>query len=70
SLRAAAKHHDVPPTTLTGRYQGKTTRKESHEDQQKLTPAQELILVEWIKVMGVRGVPLSMTAVAEYASAI
>lgn len=70
SLRAAAKQYNVPPTTLTGRYNGRTTCANGHIDQQKLTPSQENVLKDWIKVMGVRGVPLTMAAVAEYASSI
>ncbi|KAJ7611347.1 hypothetical protein DFH06DRAFT_1373522, partial [Mycena polygramma] len=70
SLRAAAKQYDVATSTLTARYNGRTTRVGSHVEQQKLSPSQEAVLKEWIKVMGVRGVPLTMTAVAEYASAI
>ncbi|KAJ7038921.1 hypothetical protein C8F04DRAFT_1179257 [Mycena alexandri] len=70
SLRAAAKQYNISSTTLTARWNSRTTRVESHVERQKLSPAQELVLKEWIKVMGVRGVPLTMTAVAEYASVI
>jgi hypothetical protein len=70
SVRAAAKHYNVPHTTLQARYNGRLTRAESHADQQKLSPPQESVLKDWVKVMGKRGVPLSMTAVAEYAASI
>jgi transposase len=52
SLRQAAKEFDVARSTLTGRFNGMPTRKEAHEHEQKLQPAQEEVLVEWIKVMG------------------
>ncbi|KAJ7031848.1 DDE superfamily endonuclease-domain-containing protein [Mycena alexandri] len=56
SLRAAAKHYDVPRSTLQARYNGRLTG--------------ELVLKKWIGVMAKRGVPLTLTAVAEYASSI
>ena len=43
---------------------------EAHEYRQKVTPAQEIVLKDWIKAMGVRGIPLTPAAVAEYASII
>ncbi|KAJ7140858.1 hypothetical protein C8R44DRAFT_570228, partial [Mycena epipterygia] len=70
SLQAAARQFDISHTTLTVRYNGRETRKEKHVEQQKLSPAQELVLKESIRVMGRRGVPLTLTAIAEYASVI
>ncbi|KAJ7025012.1 hypothetical protein C8F04DRAFT_934348, partial [Mycena alexandri] len=70
SLQAAAKHHNVPRSTLQARYNGHLTRAESHATQQKLSPPQEVVLKKWIGVMAKRGVPLTLTAVAEYASSI
>lgn len=59
SLRAAAKQYDVSRSALTARWNGRGTRAESHAHQQKLSPSQELILKEWIKVMGRRGMLLA-----------
>jgi helix-turn-helix, Psq domain/Tc5 transposase DNA-binding domain len=70
SLRSAAQMYDVPKTTLTARFNGRHTRSEAHAGQQKLTPPQEEILKEWIKVLGKRGVPLDLSAVANRASII
>ena len=70
SLRQAAKDYDVPRSTLTGRFNSMATRKEAHEREQKLQPAQEEVLVEWIKVMGRRGVPLTPQALLDYLSDI
>ena len=70
SLRQAAKDFDVPRSTLTGQFNGTHTRKEAHEREQKLQPAQEEVLVKWIKVMGQRGVPLTPGALLDYASEI
>ncbi|KAF8060895.1 hypothetical protein FPV67DRAFT_1423145, partial [Lyophyllum atratum] len=51
-LRAAAKHFVVSRSALTARYNGRATRAEAHAAQQKLTPAQENVLKEWIKALG------------------
>jgi hypothetical protein len=69
-LRKAALTYNIPSSTLTARYNGRKTREESHSHQQKLTPSQELVLKEWVKSLGLRGVPLSPSSVAEYASVI
>lgn len=70
SLRAAAKQYDVSRSALTAQWNGRGTRAESHAHQQKLSPSQELILKEWIKVMGRRGMPLAYKAIAEHASIV
>lgn len=70
SLRAAAKQYNVSYSTLTARWNGRKTCTESHAEQQKLTPPQEKVLTDWIKVLGKRGIPLSLEAVAERASHI
>jgi hypothetical protein len=67
SLHSAAKQYGITKSRLTARWNGWKTRQDAHETQQKLTPAQETVLKDWIKAMGVRGVPLSLAAVAEYA---
>ncbi|KAF5327341.1 hypothetical protein D9619_003974 [Psilocybe cf. subviscida] len=46
------------------------SRVEANIAQRALTPAEEEILVEWAKVMGRRGIPLTQTMIAEYASEI
>lgn len=70
SLRAAAKQHDVSRSALTARWHGRATRSEGHAHRQKLSPSQELVLKEWIKVMGRRGVPLGYKAIAEHTAAM
>lgn len=70
SLRTAAKQHHVSRSALTRRYNGKGSRAESHASQQKLSPSQEAVLTEWIKVLGRRGIPLTYQAIAEYAAKI
>ena len=70
SFRQAAKAFQVPCTSLAARYRGALPKKKAHESQQKLTRAQEDVLVEWVKVQGRRGVPISPSALADHAAAI
>ncbi|KAF8233194.1 hypothetical protein L208DRAFT_1072056, partial [Tricholoma matsutake] len=70
SLWSAARMYDVQKTTLTAQFNGRHTCSEAHAAQQKLTPPQEEILKEWIKVLGKRGVPLDLSAVGNRASII
>ncbi|KAF8824188.1 hypothetical protein HHX47_DHR8000488 [Lentinula edodes] len=70
SVRGVAKAYDISHTTLQRRIEGGVSRAEAHAHEQNLSPAQEGILVEWIKVQGHRGVPLSLASVADYASDI
>ena len=69
-LQKAALTYNVPSTTLTAWYKGHKTWVESHSHQQRLTPSQELVLKEWVKSLGLWGVLLSLSSVAEYASVI
>jgi hypothetical protein len=50
SERKAAAYYGVPRTTVQRRAQGILTRKDAHIHERSLTPAQEDILAEWIKV--------------------
>lgn len=70
SLRKAVKAYNVPRSTLQARFDGRKSRVESHAHEQNLSPAQEQILVDWVKVQGQRGIPLSLASVTDYASDI
>jgi hypothetical protein len=70
SLTQAAKDFDVPKTTLTERFNGRSTHAQAAQDQQRLTPAQEKVLVAWIKSCGARGMGLTAQAVMEAGSMI
>lgn len=70
SLRKAAETYNVSRSALTGRWNGRLTRREAQVERQKLSPSQEEILKDWAKVMGRRGVPLGFEAIADYASVI
>ncbi|TFK66354.1 hypothetical protein BDN72DRAFT_743930, partial [Pluteus cervinus] len=60
----------VPRTTLTARYNGVPTRRDGHAHELNLAPAEELVLVDWIKVMGRCGIPLTHEMVAQHATVI
>ncbi|KAJ4488693.1 hypothetical protein C8J55DRAFT_486935 [Lentinula edodes] len=70
SVRGVAKAYDVSHTTLQRRINSGMSQAEAHAHEQNLSPAQEEILLEWIKVQGHHGVPLSLASVANYASDI
>lgn len=69
-LREAARLYLVPNTTLRSCWNGQTTRKKSHEHEQKLLPGHEDALVAWITEMGRRGIPMQNNAAGSYASTI
>ena len=70
SLREAAKCFEVSKTKLTAQFNGRKTKREAHKHERILSFGEENVLVEWIKEMGRRGVPLHASAVALHASAI
>ena len=49
SIRAAAKRHAIPRSTLQRHIDGGQTVREAHEKQQNLSPRQEAFLVRWVK---------------------
>ncbi|KAF7367161.1 DDE-domain-containing protein [Mycena sanguinolenta] len=68
--RPAAKYFRVPRATLQSRRQGVLPRVEAHAHERVVSVVQEQVLVEWIKIVGRRGFPLSLETVGAYASAI
>jgi len=70
SLREAARIYDVPRGTLTDRYNGVRTRAEAHEHEQLLSDSQEEVLVDWIKVMARRGIPMTASMVRDHVADI
>ena len=70
STRQAAITFNVPRSTLQDRYNGRKTRHEGHAHEQNLTPAQEEVVVKWVKVLGQRGVPLTQATLRDCASEI
>ena len=49
SINQAAKDYSVARSILQARVKGVPTCTQAHEHQQKLSPAQENVLAEWIK---------------------
>lgn len=67
SIRKAAKHFQIPSSTLRRRLLGGKTRSTSHEMQQILTDAEEATLVRWIKQYTVTGTPITNPLLIELA---
>ena len=70
SIQNTATLYQVPRSTLTNQWNGTPTWKEGHTHELLLTPAQEEVLVDWVKVMGRRGIPLTATAITDYVNDI
>ena len=70
SIRKTAAEFNVPRSTLTDRWNGTPTHREGHVHELLLTPAQEEVLVEWIKVTGRRGIPFMASMIADYVADI
>lgn len=61
SVRQAARDWDVSNSTLADRIKGnRKPRREAHAGEQKLTPLQELVLVEWVKVISYSALLMSV----------
>jgi 4-hydroxybenzoate polyprenyltransferase len=59
SLRAAATAYGVPKSTLSNRLHGSQPHAIAHEAHQRLTPDQEVLLVDWILDLDSLGFPPS-----------
>jgi hypothetical protein len=70
SLRSAAAQFDVSRSKLTAWYNGRKTRVAANVGRQRLSPAQETVLSDWIRAVGRCGIPMSLPAVAQHASTI
>src|SRR5947207_12054407 len=70
SAEAAAKHFNVPASTLRHRVKGRVSRQESRTGLQKLTPSQEEELVRWITQLTIIGYSPQYGLAREMAEAI
>jgi hypothetical protein len=70
SFTQAARDFAVSKTTLINRSCGRKSRRVASSEQQRLTPAQENLLTEWIKRCGARGLGLTPASVIDAASHI
>ena len=57
SMRKAAMLCGVSHSTVTHRYNGRTTRSESHSDQQLLSEPEEIALERWAMIYAKWGFP-------------
>jgi len=70
SIQKTAIDYEVPCSTLNDQWNGTPTHKEGHTHELLLTAAQEEVLVNWIKVMGCHGIPMTMTMVTDHVADI
>ena len=69
--RRIAAEFDIPQATLSGRVSGKhLPRREAHSYRQLVTPAEEDVLVDYIRRMASYGFPASATTIQEVANLI
>ena len=61
SINQAAEAYDVPPSTVSDRLHGLPSRRDAQINNRKLSPTEELSLVQWILSMDERGMPPTIT---------
>jgi len=67
-LRAAAKHYDVPYTTLHRRRAGRHARRDTSPNSRKLTKLEEEAIVQYILELGMRSFPPRLRDVKDMAN--
>ena len=70
SIRKAALEWGIPRTTLQHRLQGRESRKEAFIGQQRLSPAQEKHLTQWILTQGDLGLPPTYAQIKQFTQRI
>lgn len=64
NLSLAAHKFEIPYTTLRNRYRGiRRPTKEAHEHERLLDPAQEQVMVDWMRFLGFIGRPICRATV-------
>ena len=66
SIQKTAIDYEVPCSTLNDQWNGTLTHKEGHTHELLLTTAQEEVLINWIKVMGHHGIPMTTMMVTDH----
>ena len=70
SVRAAAHHFEIPPSTLADRMAGAKSRTQAKESYQILSNAEEKTLVRWITRLTATGYPATPALIREMAQEI
>jgi hypothetical protein len=65
SIRQAARVHNIGKSTVAHRVQGRKLRALSHSSQQRLNPAQEIILIHWLEDLQRQILPLNHTTIRQ-----
>ena len=58
TARQASRDYDVPYDTLRNRLKGIKPRKKAHEAEMLLNEAEKKVLVDWIRYLGLAGIPV------------
>jgi hypothetical protein len=71
-VRTIAKEHDIEKCykTILNRYNNMRSTQDAHEDQQKLTAAEEAVVVDFLEQSADRGFPQSRHNITQYANLI
>ena len=56
--------------TIINRYNGGRSRQEAHEEQQKLTPVEEVIIAEFVRESANHGFPMTLHNIEQYANLV
>ncbi|KAL0929961.1 transposase [Colletotrichum truncatum] len=70
SVRKAAHDAGIPPSTLQSRLKGSQARNVAFSSFQKLSPAQESHLAEWVRIQAALGLPPTHQQLKEFAQRI
>jgi hypothetical protein len=70
SIRAAVNAFSIPPSTLSHRLAGRTSRSQAHDSEQNLSHAEEKTLVRWLRRLTNTGFSTSPALAIEMAEEI
>jgi DDE superfamily endonuclease/Tc5 transposase DNA-binding domain len=70
SIKSAALQWGIPRTTLHGRLHGRESRNEAFAGQQRLSPAQEKSLTQWILMQSDLGLPPTHAQIKQFTTRI
>lgn len=70
SINAAADKHGIPRSTLQAKVGGRSSVKEAHESQQKLSSVQERHLKNWVLIQADLGIPVTHQQVRDFAGKV
>jgi hypothetical protein len=70
SIRQAASVYNVTRSTLRRRINGTRSKRDSDIGKQRLTPSEEAVLVQKVLELDIRGIPIRLDKLRDFASSI